>query len=69
MWTDPLFILVVLACGITAAILLVGVMNFGRTGIENARRSNRLMRWRVAAQLIAVALIVLFVFMRSRGGP
>ncbi|MCZ7675245.1 MAG: twin transmembrane helix small protein [Roseovarius sp.] len=68
MFNDPLFILVALACGVVAVILLMGIATFGKGGIENGKRSNRLMRWRIIAQFIAVLLILLFVFIRRQGG-
>ncbi len=68
MLSDPLFIIAALACGVVAIILIVGVANFGKGGIEHAKRSNKLMRWRIIAQFIAVALIVLFVLIRRQGG-
>ena len=58
MLNDPLFILVALACGVVAVILLIGISNFGREGIENSKRANKFMRWRIIAQAVAVALIL-----------
>ncbi len=49
-------------------ILLIGISNFGREGIENSKRANKFMRWRIIAQAVAVALILLFVFIRRQGG-
>lgn len=68
MLTDPFFLLVAAACLVTALILIRGVMTFGREGVENARRSNRYMWWRIIAQFIAVLLILLFVLVRRQGG-
>ncbi len=64
MFSDPLFILVVLACGVVAAILIFGITTFGKGGIENSKRSNKLMRWRIIAQFVAVLMILLFVLIR-----
>lgn len=69
MLNDPLFILVALACGAVAIILLLGISTFGKEGIESSKRANKFMRWRIIAQFIAVVLILLFVFIRSQGGP
>lgn len=68
MLNDPLFIMVALACGVVAIILLVGISTFGKEGIENSKRSNKLMRWRIIAQFVAVLLILLFVVIRRQGG-
>ncbi|NAZ36755.1 twin transmembrane helix small protein [Rubellimicrobium sp. CFH 75288] len=64
---DPFFLLLVFAVLVVAAILLVGIGSFGRGGEFNRRHANRLMRWRIYAQGVAVALIVLYVWLRSRG--
>jgi hypothetical protein len=66
---DPLFLLVVLAVAVVAGILLFGVGTFGRGGEFNRRHANRIMRWRIYAQAVAVALILLYVWLASRGGP
>ena len=68
MLNDPLFIIVALACGAVAIILLMGIGTFGKEGIENSKRANKLMRWRIIAQFVAVVLIVLFVYIRRQGG-
>ena len=60
-----LFYLAAAACIITLAVLAVGIGGFGsksREGVEGARRSNRLMRYRIIAQFIAVILIMLTVW-------
>ena len=64
---DPLFILAAVACLVVLAILMVGVGGFARGGEFNRKHSNRLMRYRVAAQAVAVVLIVLFAWLRSKG--
>lgn len=64
---DPLFILVIIAMAATALILLTGIGGFARGGDFNKKHANRLMRWRIIAQAIAIALILLYVYMR-RGG-
>ena len=47
---------------------MFGVGTFGRGGDFNRRNANKIMRWRIYAQGAAVALILLYVFLRSRGG-
>ena len=65
MLQDPLFILVVLGCLTVAVILIRGIATFGKEGVENAKRSNKYMRWRLIAQFIAILLILTFVYFRS----
>lgn len=68
MINDPLFILAILACFGVLIILMLGIGGFAKGGEFNRKHSNRLMRYRIIAQAGAVILIVLFAFMRSRGG-
>ncbi len=68
MLNDPLFIVVAIAVLIVLGILLTGIGGFARGGDFNKKHANRLMRWRIYAQFIAVVLILLFVFIRSQGG-
>lgn len=68
MLTDPLFWLVAGACLVTALILVRGIATFGKEGVENAKRSNKLMWWRIIAQFVAVLMILLFVLVRRQGG-
>lgn len=65
-----LFYLAAIACIVTLAILAVGVGGFGsksREGVEGARLSNRLMRYRIIAQFVAVILIMLTVWAVGKG--
>ncbi|MGH1370319.1 MAG: twin transmembrane helix small protein [Maritimibacter sp.] len=67
MSNDPLFILVILAVAAVAIILLTGIGGFARGGDFNRKHANRIMRYRIYAQAVAIALILLFVYVR-RGG-
>ncbi len=67
MFNDPLLILVVIAVAIVAIILLTGIGGFAKGGEFNRKHANRIMRYRIYAQAVAVALILLFVWLR-RGG-
>ncbi len=67
MFQDPLFILVLVAVGITALILLTGIGGFARGGNFNRKYANKVMRARIVAQAIAIALILAYVYLR-RGG-
>ncbi len=65
MATDPLFILLALACLAVLGILLFGIGSFGKGGEYNRKNANKIMRWRIAMQAVAVVLILLFVYMRG----
>ncbi len=65
MANDPLFIFVIIACLIVLGILMFGVGTFGKGGEYNRKHANKLMRWRIIAQFIAVCLILLFVWLRG----
>ncbi|MEM1130439.1 MAG: twin transmembrane helix small protein [Pseudomonadota bacterium] len=68
MINDPFFFIVALACLAVVAILLFGVASFAKGGEFNRRNANRIMRYRLMAQALAVVLILLFVFFRRMGG-
>lgn len=58
---EPLFILMALAVLITFAVLTTGLGGFARGGEFNRRNGNRLMRWRIIAQAVSIALILAVV--------
>ena len=68
MANDPLFWLVAVAVLIVLGILLLGVGSFGKGGDFNRRNANKIMRWRIGAQFVAVLLILLYVYLRRQGG-
>jgi uncharacterized membrane protein affecting hemolysin expression len=68
MANDPLFIVVAFACLVVLVILLTGIGGFAKGGDFNRKHANRIMRYRIIAQAIAVALILVFVFFRRSGG-
>ncbi len=65
--SDPMFILAAVASLAVLGILIFGVASFARGGEFNRRNSNKLMRWRLMAQFVAVVLIVAFAWFKSRG--
>ncbi|MFV0335272.1 MAG: twin transmembrane helix small protein [Tropicimonas sp.] len=67
MLSDPLFILAGVAVLVVLVILMTGIGGFARGGEFNRKHANRIMRYRIAAQFVAVLLILLFVWLR-RGG-
>ncbi|MFA5538191.1 MAG: twin transmembrane helix small protein [Gemmobacter sp.] len=68
MLSDPLFIIAALAAFVVLAILMLGIGGFAKGGEFNRKHANRIMRYRIVAQAVAVALIVGFVVLRGMGG-
>ena len=64
---DPLFIVVAIAVLIVLGVLLTGIGGFAKGGDFNKKHANRIMRYRIYAQAVAVALILLFVLIRGKG--
>ncbi len=67
MFNDPLFYVSAVAVLIVAAILMVGIGGFAKGGEFNRKHANRIMRYRIVAQLLAVVIILLFVWLRGEG--
>lgn len=65
MRNDPLFYVIVLALLAVVVILMTGIGGFAKGGEFNRKHGNRMMRWRIIAQAIAIALILLFVWLRA----
>jgi hypothetical protein len=57
---------IILAIALAAVfiVLLLGLFNMMRGGDSN--RSQRLMRWRVGLQFIAILIVILLVWLRGR---
>lgn len=64
---DPLFALATIVCLIVLVILMIGIGVFTKGGETSRKYSNKLMRYRIIAQALAVVAIVLFAWARSRG--
>lgn len=65
---DPLFIIVAIAVFVVLAILMVGIAGFAKGGDFNRKHANRIMRYRIYAQALAVVLLIAFVLIRRSGG-
>lgn len=65
--TGPLFYAVAISCFAVLAILVFGFATFAKGGEFGRKWSNKLMQLRVAAQAVAVVLIVLLAW-ATRGG-
>jgi len=68
MANDPLFIFVAIACLAVLVILMIGIGGFAKGGDFNRKHANRIMRYRIIAQAIAVAAILAFVMIRRSIG-
>ena len=67
MANDPLFIIAAIASLAVLVILMIGIAGFAKGGEFNRKHANRIMRYRIIAQAIAVALIIIWVLV-VRGG-
>ncbi|VDS10371.1 hypothetical protein PARHAE_03585 [Paracoccus haematequi] len=63
---DPLFYVIALAMLAVLGILATGIGGFARGGEWNRKHGNRMMRWRIIAQAVAVVLIMLFVWLGGK---
>ncbi|MEM9966971.1 MAG: twin transmembrane helix small protein [Pseudomonadota bacterium] len=68
MFEDPLLIVVILTVFAVLVILMVGLGGFAGGGAFNKRNANKVMRLRLGAQLLAVILIVVLVWLRKDTG-
>ena len=66
MASDPLFIVMIVAMLAVVGILMVGIGGFAKGGEFNRKHANRIMRYRIYAQFIAV-LVILAVVYFSKG--
>lgn len=64
---DPLFLIAAFASLVVLVILAIGIGGFAKGGEFNRKHGNRMMRWRLYAQFVAVILIVAFAYFRARG--
>ena len=62
---EPLFLVVAFSVLAVIVVLMTGIGGFARGGEFNRRHGNRLMRWRIIAQAVAIALILLFIWVRG----
>jgi len=62
---DPFFYVIIAACLIVAAVLAWGLSTFQAGG--DSKKSNKIMQLRIAAQFVAVVVIVAFAYFKSQG--
>jgi NADH:ubiquinone oxidoreductase subunit H len=58
--------LVPFAVAAVAVVLVMGLVNMMRGGSPNT--SQRLMRWRVGLQFLAIVVIVIAIYVKANGG-
>lgn len=64
---EYLYYIVVFAILAVLVILMIGLGAFTSGGEFNRKYANKLMRYRIIAQAVAVALILIFVALRGTG--
>ena len=64
---DPLALIAILLCFVVLIILTIGIGGFAKGGEFNRKHSNRLMRYRIIAQAVAVIFIVIVAWGHSKG--
>ncbi len=62
---ENLYIIPIFACLVVLVILMIGIGIFARGGSISRKYSNKLMRYRVIAQAIAVLIILGYVFLQQ----
>lgn len=62
MLNDPFFILIILSVLAVLVVLILGLGNFAKGGENRGERSNKLMRYRIGLQAVAVLLISIYVY-------
>ena len=65
---SALYYLVVIAILAVLVVLMIGLGAFTTGGEFNKKYANKLMRYRIIGQAIAIALILFFVALRGAGG-
>ena len=65
MFEDPLFIIATVACLLVAVILAIGIGTYAKGGEFNKKYGNKLMQARIAAQFVAIALILAYVLFNN----
>ena len=68
MLQDPFLILIGLACLAVVVVLMLGLGGFAKGSGWAQKNSNKLMQARIAAQFVAVLLILAFVYFNRTGG-
>ncbi|WP_146346127.1 twin transmembrane helix small protein [Falsiphaeobacter marinintestinus] len=62
-----LFIAMIVAMCAVVIVLMLGIGGFAKGGKFNAKYGNKMMQLRILLQAVAIALILLFVYLRGQG--
>ncbi|WP_374633203.1 twin transmembrane helix small protein [Paracoccus sp. (in: a-proteobacteria)] len=65
MQDKPLLILLAICCLAVVVILATGIGGFAKGGEFNRKHGNRMMRWRIIAQAIAIAVFLIYLWARG----
>jgi hypothetical protein len=68
MTLEPLNIAIFVAMAAVLTVLIAGIANLAITGDKARSRSNQLMRLRVLVQFIAVILLMIGFWLKTRAG-
>ena len=60
--------IVLIACLAVMAVLALGINAFRRGGEYNKNNANKLMRWRIGLQALAVVIILVVIYIRRQNG-
>lgn len=64
--SGPVFTLLIIALALTLAVLFLGLFSMARGGEFNRKYGNLFMRFRVAAQFVAILLVLLLILLMNR---
>ena len=67
MLSGPLFYVMILAVLAVIIVLMLGLSGLARGKGWTHSNSNKLMRWRIIMQAVAVVLIMIFAYLKSNG--
>ena len=63
--SGAILVLLFITLGVVIAILFLGLFSMARGGEFNRKYGNLFMRFRVAAQAVAVLLVILLIFLMT----
>lgn len=58
--------LLIIAMTATAGALIIGIINMFKTDPEADERSNKMMRWRIFFQALAILIFSLLLFIKAK---
>lgn len=64
--SGPVFTLLIITLALTLGVLFLGLFSMARGGEFNRKYGNLFMRFRVAAQFVAILLVLLLILLMNR---